>query len=97
MIRNKFFQLSLLIELILTLFVNAKIVNETVIIVYKYGFPFKYLDVYSKKMVDERLLRILSTGNSGINLNLISLIGNLAIIYAIVYFIDFIIKKKKNK
>ncbi|EPY2275149.1 hypothetical protein ACXAUS_004079 [Clostridium sporogenes] len=96
MIRDKLFRLSLLIELILTFFVSAKTVKETVIIVYKYGFPFRYLDVYSEKIVDENLIVILTSGNSGVNLNLIPLIGNIAIIYAIIYFIDFIVKKQNK-
>ncbi|MBY6846673.1 hypothetical protein HYI19_17925 [Clostridium botulinum] len=97
MIRNRFFQLSLLIELILTFFISEVIVKETVIIVYKYGFPFRYLDVYSKEMVDGNLLSILFTGNSGINVNIIALIGNIVIIYMLLYFINLIIEKKKNK
>lgn len=96
MIYYKVFRLSVLIELILTFFVSSKIVKETVIIVYKYGFPFRYLDVYSEKIVDENLIVILTSGNSGVNLNLIPLIGNIAIIYAIIYFIDFIIKKQNK-
>ncbi|KEI94413.1 hypothetical protein N496_19975 (plasmid) [Clostridium botulinum A2B3 87] len=97
MIRNRFFQLSLLTELILTFFVSERMVQQTSIIVYKYGFPFRYLDVYSKEVVDARLISILSTGNSGINVNIIALIGNLAIIYILLYFINLIIEKKKNK
>lgn len=97
MIRNKFFQLSLLIELILTFIIPETTVAQTSIIAYKYGFPFRYLDVYSKEMVDSHLLTILSTGNNGINMSIIPLIGNIIIIYIIVYFIDSIIKKKKNK
>ncbi|MBO0558983.1 hypothetical protein EXQ37_03870 [Clostridium botulinum] len=97
MIRNKIFQLSLLIELILTFIIPETTVAQTSIIAYKYGFPFRYLDVYSKEMVDSHLLTILSTGNNGINVNIIALIGNIIIIYMVVYFIDSIIKKKKNK
>lgn len=97
MARNRFFQLSLLIELILTFIISEATVAQTSIIAYKYGFPFRYLDVYSKETVDSHLLTILSTGNNGINVNIIALIGNLAIIYMLLYFINLIIEKKKNK
>ncbi|MDW8800710.1 hypothetical protein P8V03_06030 [Clostridium sp. A1-XYC3] len=95
MIRNKFFQLSLFIELILTFFMNETVVKKTTIIVYKYGFPFRYLDIYSKEKVDLHLINILFTGNNGINIDIVALIGNIIIIYALVYFINFITEKRK--
>ncbi len=95
MIRNKLFQLSLLIELILTFFINARMVQETSIIRYKYGFPFRYLNIYLKENVDSHLINVLFTGNNGINIGIIPLIGDIIIIYILIYFVSFIIEKKK--
>lgn len=94
---KKFVRFSFLIEMIVTFFVPAKILSNPAIITYEYGFPIRYLNVYSKINTDHELINILFKGNNGINFDLITFMFNIIFIYLLISFIFFIIKKIQIK
>ncbi|AIY80787.1 hypothetical protein FDB15_18550 [Clostridium botulinum] len=90
---NTFIKASLLIEIILTFFIPAKILSNPSIITYQYGYPFRYLNIYSKDNTNYQLINILFQGNDGIHIDIFLFIFNIIFIYLFISFISFIIHK----
>ncbi|AGF59423.1 hypothetical protein B0P06_002239 [Clostridium saccharoperbutylacetonicum] len=92
-----FFKLTLLIQILLTIVIPAEATSSSLIINYKYGLPFRYLNIYSKENVDSQLINILFKGNNGINIDILYLIINIVLTYLFLYLINFIIQKLNFK
>lgn len=93
---KKIFSLSNSIVLGSMLFYSLEKISDGLTGV-SYGLPFKFVTLYVENPDKFNILHNLFNGNSGMNINFLSYIVNVFIIYKILYFINLKVEKKLNK
>lgn len=89
-------KLSILMAIISSFVLPGKIIQDGSLIEYAFGFPCNYWFVYQDNKRSSQLFDNLFNGNTGMNINILSLFVNIVIIYYVLILLSKIYMKVRK-